>query len=64
MWLTVRLSLTELQELLAACQRRQAEQDALLAEAWAQDRTRPGTELLSRLDELESALVEQYSKGD
>lgn len=60
----VRLSLTELQELLAACQRRQAEQDALLAEAWAQDRTAFGLELLSKLDELESALVEQYSRGD
>lgn len=60
----VRLTAAELQELLTGWDQRRQTLDWTLATAWEQDRTRPGTELLNCLDELESALVEQYSKGD
>ena len=60
----VRLTAAELQELLTNWDQRRQTLDWTLATAWEQDRTRPGIELLNCLDELESALVEQYSKGD
>lgn len=60
----VRLTAAELQELLTSWDQRRQTLDWTLATAWEQDRTRPGTELLNCLDELESALVEQYSRGD
>lgn len=60
----VRLTAAELQELLANWDQRRQTLDWTLTTAWEQDQTRPGTELLNCLDELESALVEQYSKGD
>lgn len=60
----VRLTAAELQELLTSWDQRRQTLDWTLATAWEQDRTRPGIELLNCLDELESALVEQYSRGD